>query len=682
MKLVPNRKDTKSSTTVSSSGGASSAPTAAKPPLLQPGDEEPFLRLNGLETRWKEIKSGKPGIFVIADLNFGKGIRFLDTSLLWKVYLSQHNTTLHYVAYAASALTREQLHTLGELPNKDQEIIQEIRNSYPPNQVGTHRIWLPTLRIALTLIIGDIKDSLKTNHFLADCWYLDFVDSSPARSDLPSSAVKALISTFYEQTTFVCKGTNHYFNEQLQTIGFDSNTIQNKQCNETITAGQHKANSPLHASPLRSRYPRFPTNRPWFNHSLPSHFNPEALNQAIVIGTGMAGAWTARTLAERGMNVVVVDKSDEVAPAASGNPVGVLYVKPGTEYTKATKLAMIACTNANARMMTLKGNVEQIYDNCGVLQLLNTDTELHYAKKLVKQSNFAGDVVNLLTKEEASTFANTSLDAPALLFSKCGRVFPRQLCIELLRHPKIKVQLGFDVQNLAKSSENNFWHLQSTDKRTLSAQIVVIAAAIDTLKLKQTSHLPLKPIRGQVSIAQSDAANNLKTVLCGDGYVAKTADKKLCFGASFVLGETNTDINEAETLDNLGKLRHLSATLHKGVTKHPTAEMANRVSVRATTPDYMPLVGPVADDEKIRQDFFHLTKDSNYRFSSVGSYYEGLYVNVGHGSKGLTTSPISAEIISDYIFNAPFSIDRSIIEALHPTRFTIRALIKNRINKE
>ncbi len=681
MKLVPNRKDTKSSTTTSS-GGASSAPTAAKPPLLQLGDEEPFLRLNGLETRWQEIKSGKPGIFVIADLNFGKGIRFLDTSLLWKVYSSQHNTTLHYVAYASSALTREQLRTLGELADKDQEIIKDISNSYPPNQMGTHRIWLPTHRIALTLIFGDIKDSLNTNHFLADCWFLNFVDSSPTLSDLPNASVKSLISTFYEQTTFVCKGHNHYFNEQLQSIGFDNNTIKNEQCSETISAGQHKANSPFHGSLLRSRYPRFPANRPWFNRSSPPRFNPEELNQAIVIGTGMAGAWTARTLAERGMNVVVVDKADEVAPAASGNPVGVLYVKPGTEYTKPTKLAMIACTNANARMMALKGNVEKIYDNCGVLQLLNTDADLQYAKKLVKQSNFAGDVVKFLTKEEASTLANAPLDAPALLFLKCGRVFPRQLCTELLRHPKIEVQLGFEVQNLAKSSENNFWYLQSTDKSSLSAQIVVIAAAIDTLKLNQTSHLPLKPIRGQVTISESDPTNNLNTVLCGDGYVAKTSDQKLCFGASFVLGETNTDINETETLDNIGKLRHLSASLHKGVISHPTTEMANRVSVRATTPDYMPLVGPVADDEKIRQDFFHLTKDSNYRFSSLGSYYDGLYVNVGHGSKGLTTSPISAEIISDYIFNAPFSIDRSIIEALHPTRFTIRALIKNRIKKE
>jgi tRNA 5-methylaminomethyl-2-thiouridine biosynthesis bifunctional protein len=170
----------------------------------------------------------------------------------------------------------------------------------------------------------------------------------------------------------------------------------------------------------------------------------------------------------------------------------------------------------------------------------------------------------------------------------------------------------------------------------------------------------------------------MNSVLCGDGYVAETASNKLCFGASFMLAQTRMEASSGETLGNLEKLRKLSSQLHDCVMQLTPDKLTNRVSIRTSTPDYLPIVGPVAIAGQITADFQHLKKDSNYRFSCKGSYYRGLYVNVGHGSKGLATTPIAAEIITDYIFNAPFALESDSVEALHPARFLIRTLIKNR----
>jgi tRNA 5-methylaminomethyl-2-thiouridine biosynthesis bifunctional protein len=646
-------------------------------------NDEAFLTINNLDARWSSLKDNSTSIFVIADIDFDDGRQFFRSASLWKERSSQHNATLHYVAFAERAMSKDQLQTLSKLPVCYHEIIDELQRVYPTNQPGTHRLWFPKYRIALTLIFGHLNESLKSNSFYPDCWYLNFSRSTLKKPDCFNATLKSIVSTFVRGTTYCGKNLGSFFSQQVQAIGFDCITIPLIQSKDKITAGKAKEITPLSAQAYLTRTQhRFPPNRPWYNQALAPRTHYTNKEQAIVIGAGMAGAWTARTLAERGMKVVVVEKSNEIAASASGNPVGILYVKPGTKHTKATNMAMLACTNANARMLMLNDSTSKcLYDNCGVLQLLNTDLDIDYAKKLLQQDDYPVEIIQHISQEGASNFANSPLTSPALLFSKCGRVFPKQLCTELLRHPNIELVLGFEASNLEKNTAANTWQLESIDKRALSGTIIVIAAAMDTLKLRQTSHLPLKAIRGQITVADTPAAYRLNTVLCGDGYAARTADNQLCFGASFVLSSTNTDIKQSETLGNIQKLNSLSSYLHKNVITLPPTMMVDRASIRATTPDYLPIVGPIADNQKIKSDFFHLTKDSNYRFSSLGSYFDGLYVNVGHGSKGLTTSPLAAEIISDYIFNAPFSIDTNIIEALHPTRFTIRALVKNRIKK-
>ena len=52
-------------------------------------------------------------------------------------------------------------------------------------------------------------------------------------------------------------------------------------------------------------------------------------------------------------------------------------------------------------------------------------------------------------------------------------------------------------------------------------------------------------------------------------------------------------------------------------------------------------------------------------------------MNVAHGSRGVTTTPLAAEILAAYINNEMQPVPESIRRGLQPARFLIKALQRN-----
>lgn len=652
-----------------------------------------FIEKNALKKRWSELNSCSSSIFVVAETEFGTGLNFLNTWQLWNGLVENRNKTLHYIAFSKRPTSSQNLLKALSLQGwTDDSLANNLACSYPPPLKGPHRIWFKEHRVALTLVFDDLLHGLNDNSFKTDCWFLTPPPSAAITESWDHKTYSAIADKCLPNSTFSSPCSDQKIRKHLADCGLTPTDVDVNSTGKifTISGVFRKApniNSPIQQEQNRHQFERFAQKKPWFNNEtkanqLNSPQEHRPMHEIIVIGAGLAGAWTARSLAERGTKVLVVDKAPKAAASASGNPVGVLYVKPGTEYTTATQVALLACQHARQRLTELKAteNTENTNSSvqCGVLQLLQSDADNRYADKLLYEGNLSPEIVRLVTASESSAIANTEIPVAALFYPQCGKVYPRKLCEELLCHPNISTRFNCDIQELTRSAAADEWHLRDADKNILSTNTVIIATASDAIKFEQTQHLPLKPIRGQITVSTKPSQQRLTTVLCGDGYAAETEDNNLCFGASFVLAETQTNICPAETDGNFNKLNRLSKKLYQEITNLPSNQFTNRASVRTSTPDYLPIVGPVAIDAMIRQKFGHLQKDSNYRFACKGSYYSNLYVNVGHGSKGLTTAPIAAEIISDYISNAPFSLGIKLTEALHPTRFTVRRLIKNK----
>jgi tRNA 5-methylaminomethyl-2-thiouridine biosynthesis bifunctional protein len=53
---------------------------------------------------------------------------------------------------------------------------------------------------------------------------------------------------------------------------------------------------------------------------------------------------------------------------------------------------------------------------------------------------------------------------------------------------------------------------------------------------------------------------------------------------------------------------------------------------------------------------------------------DGLYINAGHGAKGLVNAPICAEIVASLINGDPLPVSKSLAGALNPNRFLLREM--------
>ena len=55
-------------------------------------------------------------------------------------------------------------------------------------------------------------------------------------------------------------------------------------------------------------------------------------------------------------------------------------------------------------------------------------------------------------------------------------------------------------------------------------------------------------------------------------------------------------------------------------------------------------------------------------------WLDGLYVNTGHGSKGLINAPLCAEMLACALNGDPAPVDAKLLAALDPNRFLLRKL--------
>ena len=108
----------------------------------------------------------------------------------------------------------------------------------------------------------------------------------------------------------------------------------------------------------------------------------------------------------------------------------------------------------------------------------------------------------------------------------------------------------------------------------------------------------------------------------------------------------------------------------------PPEHLQGRAAFRCTSPDYLPIVGPLADREAFMEAFAALGKDARQVPDVACPWLDGFYVNSGHGSRGLITAPLCAELLAAWLDNEPLPLPRSVAEACHPNRFALRGLIR------
>lgn len=396
----------------------------------------------------------------------------------------------------------------------------------------------------------------------------------------------------------------------------------------------------------------------------------------------MAGAATARSLAERGWQVRIIDTHSKPAGEASGNPQGMLYTRLSGHSTVLSRFITQGYFYSLKLLTRLENQTsfeQMLWQKTGLIQLAFNNAEKKRQQNIIQLGQFPTTLLKWMNAESLSSLAGLPLNVSGLYFPDAGWVHPPAFCRLLIDHPNIHFTGNRSVIQLTHNGSQ--WITDTEAHSSITSDIVVMACGHRSSNMGQIQHLPLKSIRGQIT--QLPATSNsryLQTVVCSEGYIAPAWNDIHTLGATFNFNDHSTTCRQQDHDTNLSHLATFTPSIYNALalSENHSATLSGRVSFRCTTPDYLPVTGPVVNAEAFMKDFAALRKNANHRFSNTPEYHPGLYISAGHGSRGLVTAPLSAELLASYICGEPFPVPRDLRHALHPSRFMVRNLIKNR----
>lgn len=371
-------------------------------------------------------------------------------------------------------------------------------------------------------------------------------------------------------------------------------------------------------------------------------------------------------MAERGWRVRVLDAASP-GHGGSGNAAAILY----------PKLVDAALTPSHIQSLAFLRTLDILsdarlaehVDRSGVLWL---QTRKHRVE-IGPDHPWWRRYVWPMTAEEASQKAGTSLTVPALWLPHAGLIHPAGLFARIFAHPLVEILPHHEVMRVTPDGMG--WQLEVQrsvhgDQIHMTAEHLVIAVAGNIAPLLKTKHLPLKPVRGQIS--SFAPALPIKTTLCYGGYVTPEFQKQHVLGATFQPGRNDSSPCHEDQLANQAALLEAVPSLAQYMASSQVGSWRARASVRWQTPDYLPLVGwlPWPSDY---EGYLRDRVPSRPLSASAIESLPKIGVSVGHGSKGFSQAWLAADLLCQALTQSAQPYLSEVQERLRPDRFLLKA---------
>lgn len=609
--------------------------------------EHVFIQGNRLTDRFAHLPVNSN--FVIAEMGFGTGLNFLVARQHWLTEAHPSNT-LHFISFEKHPLEAKDMDEIWSRWSTLTDCKQAFLDQYPPLIEGFHHLFFDQGRIQLTLILGDILDQIGRLKTQVDAWFLDGFAPSKNPDMWRTELYHAMATLSHSATTLATYTVAQQVREGLTQAGFRFSKSPGFGHKRYILTGT--VNLTQQDNIRQQTIPR----------------------SVIVVGAGLAGASTARALADAGVAVTLIESMPEPAQQGSGNAQGALYAKLAVKPTPETALHLHGLLYSSNRLRQLSEQNPALVSLCGVLQLATNDKERKRQQQLIESAFYPESLITAVSSSQASAIMGTETPFTGVFFANAGWVAPADYCRWLIDHPLIQCHFN---QTVTAITQDNYqcWELQ-TESSTYTSDYVVICTAAEAKKLDLFEHLPIKPIRGQTShVEASDRLPTLNTVVCGDGYISPPKAGAYCFGATFDLHYQGEELRDTDHQKNLS---HLIQAI-PAFDAVSIEDCSGRTGFRCSTADYLPIVGQATDVSSTLEQFAGLRHDARSCDDLEVPRLKGLYLNIGHGSKGLITCPISAAHLVSLMNLSPDPLPKDLAKRLDTSRFILRDLSRRRI---
>ena len=651
----------------------------------------------------------KKSEFNVLEAGFGAGLNFLCAFKRFK----NSDKFLNFVSIEKAPIAKDDLARIYANFSELADVSGELLGAYPPLICGFHRLNLAP-NVTLTLCFGDVADILDELSFSADAIFMD--GFAPAKNEaMWSELVCAKIANLCALGASVCTySASGALKRALQNSGFEVNLLK----------GYGKKREMLRAKFAGERQAE---NEIWF-----SRFDPAATTApktALVIGGGVAGCVCAFKLRERGLKVTIAEKRGDIALNGSGNHCGILMPLITKPTVNLGRMHMNAFLQA-ARFYERNLGAEEI-EFCGAMDYAYEQKTL---KRFYEWHEFDADngVFELKFDDEpyASAFIFNGAKARPRKMCKAASAGIKTLLnceftgFETLEggavraHFKDGQTIDADMLVLAIGSESmELFADYDIRLSSVRGQVTHIAPAILTSTPFSAKGYVCPPAEGVQVIGatydrnlfldeprSSDDEKNLADVaefLGGEFAKSEWLNLSGMHDLNFVISRdgdaenadrletSRNDINLSKNTDLRAKTSVDSAQARNASNLTAPEKSSNiaakipqnvriigsKVGYRSYSGDRFPLIGRLYDEDFYKDTYKSLlwTKGKS---NPHPKYVPNVYVSTAHGSRGLCTAVLGAELICDLVFDRPLCIEKSLFDELHLARFLVRKLKK------
>lgn len=551
-----------------------------------------FLAGCGLPRRWAGRRR-----FTVGELGFGTGLNIVALLDLWRRERAPGGQLSIFSAEAEPLSADEAARALAPWPELALAAAPLLAR-WPGRRAGFHRVEFPEFGALLDVAVMDAEAALEAWQGRADAWFLD--GFAPAAN--PGMWSPRLMRLVAERSAPGARAATY--------------TVAGDVRRGLAAAGFEVA-----------RRPGFGGKRQRLEAELPGPSAPEPTQPGVaIVGAGIAGAALARAFRALGVEARVYDASG-VGAGASGNPAALVTPRLDAGLGAAAHLH----AQAFARAVGLYEGVGEAVVARGVLQLEAGPRDAARFAKIAGSELFEPGALTPVSGAAASAALGEPAP-PGLRLDQALVVAPRAALAAWLG----EVEIG--AVAAVEPAPDGWRLLDGAGREQGAAEIVCLATGHQLAQLWPGA--PVQPVRGQLTWAAEGVA---PAAAAWGAYIAPNAGGGVMFGAT----HDRDDVDDAwRAEDDARNLAALAARLPSLATALAHAPLRGRASVRATTPDRLPLSGEIAP---------------------------GLFVLGGFGARGFALAPLLAEHIAAVALGAPSPLPHALSRSVDPDRFAERA---------
>ena len=380
-------------------------------------------------------------------------------------------------------------------------------------------------------------------------------------------------------------------------------------------------------------------NAPW---CYGRHY-PQKNTSIIILGAGLAGCCLARTLAESGRSVVVLEQEKALGLNGSGNRFSVLY----------PKLALFDAPLTNLLHQSYPYAI-QYYQ-----RFLAKDAAIGQFYPLWQQLDDKDNIMQGFIARARDWF---SIQDGGILFKQSIVIDMPALCQHLLAHPNISLHLNEPVATFCHD-DNGF------SVNDILGSDLILCNSYMANQFKETAFLSIKGMRGQMTHVAP--VHDEAKIYCHEGHFLPLREGVHAIGASFNPYDLSLDEKIEDHQKNLQPWQTFFAQ------QLDLKVLSAWVGVRGVSTDHLPIVGFVPNEPLFLKEYALWKHHANLSMDSLMPNIPGLYVFSGFGARGLLTIPYLAAYLSKLITGKSFLIPAKLAQAISPARFLKKRLVSH-----